>query len=158
MQCEFFILYTVFLFDVTYYAWFSVCAQLASGELAVSGDQWLLLVYIKGAYDPEVPWDGLFRNELLIWVSCTYLFLTCIYCLFWCEQAFKHIITSSSSVEKEVRATRSGNTCIHVMTCVTMASLAYIATQIHLPVTPFLHYTADHMTAPLCTVFLLCLL
>src|ERR1700724_4788047 len=70
-----------------------MCAQLASGELAVSGDQWLLLVYEKGAYVPEEPWDGLFRNELLIWVSCTHFFLTCIYCLFRCEQAFKHIFT-----------------------------------------------------------------
>jgi hypothetical protein len=135
-----------------------VRVQLASGELAVSGDQWPLLVYEKGAYVPEEPWDGLFRNELLVWVSCTHLFLTCIYCLFRCEQAFKHIFTSPSSVEKEVKATRSGNARIHGMTRVTTASLAYIATQVRLLVTPFLHYAPDHMAAPLCTVFLLGLL
>src|ERR1700724_65070 len=126
-----------------------MCAQLASGELAVSGDQWPLLVYEKGAYVPEEPWDGLFRNELLVWVSCTHFFLTCIYCLFRCEQAFKHIFTSPSSVEKEVRATRSGNARIHGMTQVTTASLAYVATQVRLPVTPF--HAPDHMAAPLCT-------
>lgn len=45
-------------------------------------------------------------------------------------QTFKHIFTSPSSVEKEARATRSGNARIHGMTCVTRASIAYIATQV----------------------------
>jgi hypothetical protein len=49
-----------------------------------------------------------------------------------CPQAFKHIFTSPSSVEKEVKATRSGNARIHGMTRVTTASLAYIATQVRL--------------------------
>ncbi|KAF8337286.1 hypothetical protein F5887DRAFT_830303, partial [Amanita rubescens] len=44
-------------------------------------------------------------------------------------QAFKHIFTSPSSVEKENKATRSGNARIHGMTRVTAASLAYVATQ-----------------------------
>jgi hypothetical protein len=47
-------------------------------------------------------------------------------------QAFKHIFTSPSSVEKEVKATRSGNARIHGMTRVTTASLAYVATQVRL--------------------------
>jgi hypothetical protein len=47
-------------------------------------------------------------------------------------QVYKHIFTLPSSVEKEMRATRSGNTHIHGMTQVTTASLAYIATQVHL--------------------------
>jgi len=101
------------LFDMTYQTWFSVCAQLVSGELVVSGDQWPLLVYEKGVYDPEEPRDGLFRNELLIWTSCTHLFLTHICCLFWSEYAHKHIFTSPGSVEKEVKTTRSGNAHIH---------------------------------------------
>ena len=46
------------------------------------------------------------------------------------SQAFKHIFTSPSSVEKEVKATRSGNARIHGMTRVTTASLAYMATQV----------------------------
>ena len=45
-------------------------------------------------------------------------------------QAFKHIFTSPSSVEKETKATRSGNACIYGMTLVTTASLAYVATQV----------------------------
>jgi len=50
-------------------------------------------------------------------------------------QAFKHIFTSPSLVEKEVKATRSGNARLHGMTHVTMASLAYIATQVHFTAT-----------------------
>ena len=45
-------------------------------------------------------------------------------------QAYRHIFTSPSSVEKEVKATRSGNAHIHGMTRVTPASLAYIATPV----------------------------
>jgi hypothetical protein len=47
-------------------------------------------------------------------------------------QAFKHIFTSLSSVEKEPKATRSGNARIHGMTKVTAASIAYVATQVFL--------------------------
>ncbi|KAF8313931.1 hypothetical protein F5887DRAFT_895973, partial [Amanita rubescens] len=85
-------------------------ANLISGQLAVKGDQWPLILYAKQEFDPEDPWDGLFRSELLVW-------------------AFKHIFTSPSSVEKENKATRSGNARIHGMTRVTTASLAYVATQ-----------------------------
>ncbi|KAF8342369.1 hypothetical protein F5887DRAFT_1215964 [Amanita rubescens] len=85
--------------------------KLASGELGVRGDQWPLMLYAKQQFDPEEPWDGLFRSELLVW-------------------AYKHIFTSPSSVEKEVKATRSGNARIHGMTRVTTGSLAYIATQL----------------------------
>lgn len=45
-------------------------------------------------------------------------------------QGYKHIFTSPSSVEKEPKATRSGNARIHGMTHVTPASIAYIATQV----------------------------
>ena len=45
-------------------------------------------------------------------------------------QAYKHIFTSPSSVEKEPKATRSGNARIHGMTQVTPASIAYVATQV----------------------------
>jgi len=53
-------------------------------------------------------------------------------------QVFKHIFISSSSVEKEVKATRSGNARLHGMIRVTTASLAYIATQVHF--TAMFHY------------------
>ncbi|KAG6907310.1 hypothetical protein DXG01_009429 [Tephrocybe rancida] len=46
------------------------------------------------------------------------------------EGAFKHIFMSPSSVEKENKATRSGNARIHGMTSVTPASIAYVATQV----------------------------
>ena len=45
-------------------------------------------------------------------------------------QAYKHVFTSPSSVEKEARATRSGNARLHGMFQVTPASIAYIATQV----------------------------
>ncbi|KIM72996.1 hypothetical protein PILCRDRAFT_81461, partial [Piloderma croceum F 1598] len=43
--------------------------------------------------------------------------------------SYKHIFTSPSSVEKEPKATRSGNARIHGMKQVTPASIAYVATQ-----------------------------
>ncbi|KAF8226633.1 hypothetical protein L208DRAFT_1300992, partial [Tricholoma matsutake] len=91
---------------------FSVHEKLSSGEMPVHGDQWPMLVYTDQEYDPKNPWEGLFRSRILVW-------------------AFKHIFTSPSSVEKEVKATRSGNAHIHGMTRVTTASLAYVATQLH---------------------------
>ena len=59
-----------------------------------------------------------------------YPFVRNLYILTLSGQAFKHIFTSPSSVEKEVKATRSGNARLHGMTHVTTASLAYIATQV----------------------------
>ena len=46
------------------------------------------------------------------------------------SQAFKYIFTLPSSVDKEPKATRSGNARLHGMTKVTPASFAYIATQV----------------------------
>jgi hypothetical protein len=85
--------------------------KLRSGEMAVSGDQWPLFLYHGYNYDPEDPWNGLFRSMLLV-------------------SGYKHIFTSPSSVDKEPKATRSGNARIHGMTRVTPASIAYIATQV----------------------------
>lgn len=45
-------------------------------------------------------------------------------------KTFKHVFTSPSSVEREAKATRSGNARIHGMTRVTRASIAYVATQV----------------------------
>src|ERR1700691_4872362 len=52
-----------------------------------------------------------------------------LYSINWRMQAYKHIFTSPSSVEKEPKATRSGNARIHGMTQVTLPSIAYVATQ-----------------------------
>jgi hypothetical protein len=47
-------------------------------------------------------------------------------------QSYKYIFTSPSSVEREAKATRSGNARIHGMTRVTPASIAYVATQVNM--------------------------
>ncbi|KAG1891596.1 uncharacterized protein F5891DRAFT_1131556 [Suillus fuscotomentosus] len=84
---------------------------LKSGETAVSGDQWPVFLYAGYEYDSEDPWKGLLRSEILIF-------------------GYKHVFTSPSSVDKEPKATRSGNAYLHGMKCVTQGSLAYIATQV----------------------------
>ena len=45
-------------------------------------------------------------------------------------QAYKHIFTSPSFIEKEPKAMWSGNAHIHRMMQVTPASIAYVATQV----------------------------
>jgi hypothetical protein len=47
---------------------FSVREKLSSGEMPVRGDQWPMLVYADQEYDPEEPWEGLFRSRILVWV------------------------------------------------------------------------------------------
>jgi hypothetical protein len=47
----------------------SIKTKLTSGEMVVSGDQWPIFVYHGEQYDPEDPWNGLFRNSLLVSVS-----------------------------------------------------------------------------------------
>jgi hypothetical protein len=44
----------------------STKAGLRSGEIAVAGDEWPIFLYDNSVYDPEHPWDGLFRNGILI--------------------------------------------------------------------------------------------
>ncbi|KAG1894617.1 uncharacterized protein F5891DRAFT_1254956 [Suillus fuscotomentosus] len=85
--------------------------NLRSGELSVCGDQWPIFLFAHHTYDTEDPWCGLLRSRLLV---C----------------AYKHIFTSPSSVDKEPKATRSGNACLHGMNSVTIASIAYVATQV----------------------------
>ncbi|KAG2059466.1 hypothetical protein BDR06DRAFT_979970 [Suillus hirtellus] len=89
-------------------------AKLQSGEIIVTGDQWPLFLYANYHYDPEDPWNGLFWSALL---------------------AYRHIFTSPSSVDKEPKATRSGNARIHRMTQVMLPSITYIAMQIQFALT-----------------------
>ncbi|KAG1900034.1 uncharacterized protein F5891DRAFT_1128737 [Suillus fuscotomentosus] len=72
---------------------------LKSGETAVSGDQWPVFLYAGYEYDSEDPWKGLLRSKILIF-------------------GYKHVFTSPSSVDKEPKATRSGNAYLHSMKCV----------------------------------------
>jgi hypothetical protein len=85
-----------------------------------------MFLYAGYQYDPEDPWKGLLRSEILIFVSSIFddKVLNLSYL-----QGFKHVFTSPSSVDKEPKATRSGNASLHGMKSVTRGSLAYIATQ-----------------------------
>ncbi|KAG2097499.1 uncharacterized protein F5147DRAFT_747452 [Suillus discolor] len=85
--------------------------SLKSGETAVRGDQWPMFLYAGYVYDSEDPWGGLLRSEILV-------------------SGFKHVFMSPSSVDKEPKATRSGNAYLHGMKSATKGSLAYIAMQI----------------------------
>ncbi|KAH6870999.1 hypothetical protein BKA70DRAFT_1379527 [Coprinopsis sp. MPI-PUGE-AT-0042] len=86
--------------------------QLRSGEIVPTEDQWPRFLYQNHILNPEDPWEGLFRGGLLV-------------------SAFKHVFTSPSSVNsKEPWATRSCNARIHGMQSVTVASIAYIASQV----------------------------
>ncbi|RDB14922.1 hypothetical protein Hypma_016219 [Hypsizygus marmoreus] len=90
----------------------TIKAKLRSGEMIVRGDQWPKFLYPDIQYDPEDPWAGLLKSQLLV-------------------SAYKHVFTSPSSVEAdESKATKSGNARIHGMKSVTPASIAYIATQV----------------------------
>ena len=102
--------------------------KLQSGELAVPGDQWPVFLYHGYTYDPEDPWNGLFRSALIVFVSLRRL--SVLKLVLTMSKAYKHIFTSPSSVEKEPKATRSGNARLHGMTKVTAASIAYVATQV----------------------------
>ncbi|KAG1866328.1 hypothetical protein C8R48DRAFT_747584 [Suillus tomentosus] len=80
--------------------------SLKSGETAFCGDQWPMFLYAGYGYDPNDPWKGLLRSEILIFIK-----------------------------DKEPKATRFGNTYLHGMKSVTKGSLAYIATQIQFSLT-----------------------
>jgi hypothetical protein len=97
--------------------------------MLVCGDQWPIFLYAHHAYDPEDPWCGLLRSRLLVYVSAHSFFRYFIHYRVF-SQAYKHVFTSPSSVDREPKATRSGNARLHGMNSVTIASLAYIATQV----------------------------
>lgn len=48
---------------------FRVKSGLLSGELVISGDMWPRFLYQNFEYNPEEPWEGLFRSGLLVRVS-----------------------------------------------------------------------------------------
>ncbi|KAG1777572.1 hypothetical protein EV702DRAFT_969467 [Suillus placidus] len=99
--------------DPCYVSVFWTKENLQSGKMLVCGDQWPIFLYTNHVYDPEDAWCGLLRSRLLIY-------------------AYKHVqvFTSPSSVDREPKATCSGNARLHGMNVVTLASLAYIATQV----------------------------
>ncbi|KAG2142776.1 uncharacterized protein EDB93DRAFT_1088748 [Suillus bovinus] len=90
--------------------------NLQSSELLVCGDQWPVFLYAHHTYDTEDLWCGLLRSRLLV---C----------------AYKHVFMSPSSVDREPKATQSRNACLHGMNSATVASIAYIATQVRFALT-----------------------
>ena len=101
-------------------------AKLEGGELEISGDQWLIFLYEDYHCNISNPWNGIFHSKLLVNVSII-CFVTPANHQF---QVYKHVFTSPSSAEKEIKVTQSGNTHLHGMTSVTPTSITYIATQV----------------------------
>lgn len=123
--------------------------KLRSGELHIRGDQWPIFIYAGYTYDGEDPWNGLLRSPLLVCVSHVMLPFDGVDRI---TQAYKHIFTSPSSVDKEPKATRSGNARIHGMTCTTPGSIAYVATQVyfHHNLMDFHDHNANRYLGPIC--------
>jgi hypothetical protein len=48
--------------------------KLRSGEMIISGDQWPVFLYHGYNYDPQDPWNGLFRSALLVAVRFVLIF------------------------------------------------------------------------------------
>ncbi|KAG1717813.1 hypothetical protein EDB19DRAFT_1899786 [Suillus lakei] len=86
--------------------------NLKSSETAVHGDQCPMFLNAGHVYDPEDPWTGLLRSEILIFMR------------------FQAHFMSPSSVDREPKAMHSGNAYLHGMKSMTKVSLAYIATQV----------------------------
>lgn len=55
---------------------FRTRSKLQSGDMIVPGDQWPIFLYEEYTYDPEEPWKGLFRSQLLVQVRLARLPLT----------------------------------------------------------------------------------
>ena len=122
--------------------------------MMVSGDQWPIFIYQGYSYNVDDPWNGLFRSAILISVSYHFGFSWVLVDSLITSKAYKFVFTSPSSVEKEPKATRSGNARIHSMTRVTPASIAYIATQVW-TFTTLMHYPGYWcLSGSVCTEFL----
>jgi hypothetical protein len=61
------------------------------------------MLFVNQEYNADNPWEGLFRSQLLVWVSILSAQSSLSSLDF--TQAFKHIFTSPSSVEKKVKTT-----------------------------------------------------
>ncbi|KAG1766101.1 hypothetical protein EDD22DRAFT_774429, partial [Suillus occidentalis] len=61
-------------------------------------------------------------------------------------QAYKHIFMSPSLVDKEPKAMWSRNACLHGMNSVTIASIAYVATQVQFALSSSLVFSWTNTT------------
>lgn len=89
----------------------------------------MAIVFVSGVW----LWsrNGLFKSTLLIFISNSLPTPSLFYLYSKLCQAYKHIFAFPSSVDKELKATRSSNAYIHRMSKVTLALIAYVATQVH---------------------------
>lgn len=111
--------------------------KLRSGELTVSGNQWPIFLYRSYQFDANDPWKGLLQSSILVKVSQLFFQTTLSLIQLYYYKTYKHIFTSSSSVEREAKVTKSGHAHIHGTTKVTHASIAYAATQVCLFILSF---------------------
>ncbi|KAG2093353.1 uncharacterized protein F5147DRAFT_747948 [Suillus discolor] len=100
-------------------------AKLDWKDAEYSGDQWPIFLYAHHTFDADDPWCGLLRSRLL---------------------AYKHVFTSPSSIDKEPKATQSGNARLHGMNSVTIASIAYVATQVRFAISSSSVFSRTHTT------------
>ncbi|KAL4066577.1 hypothetical protein J3A83DRAFT_4359987 [Scleroderma citrinum] len=103
--------------------------KLMNSQIQVAGDQWPIFLYANYTYYSEDPWNGLHTSE---WPPCFGESCDPIIVLLLFNhpnQAFKHIFTSPSSVDQELKVTCSSNAHLHGMQIVTKASIAYVAIQ-----------------------------
>ncbi|KAG2069415.1 hypothetical protein BDR04DRAFT_1021556, partial [Suillus decipiens] len=109
-------------------------------KLLVCRDQWPVFLYAHHTYDAEDPWCGLLRS-----------FAFTLYIVFY--QAYKHVFTSLSLVDREPKAMWSRNACLHGMNSITVASMAYIATQIQFALSLSLVFSRTDMVTDLETFY-----
>jgi len=57
---------SLFIFLCVFLTASRIKEKLRSGELAVPGDQWPVFLYRDNLYDPNNPWNGLFRSSILV--------------------------------------------------------------------------------------------
>lgn len=121
------------------------------------GDQWPIFLYKNYKYERALPWKGLLKSEILVRVSMS--IFSYLHHPLMTLQAYKYIFTSPSSVLQEATSTRSGNARIHGMTEITLASIAYIATQVSSrPQLYLVLFINIANTGPICAVLDICIL
>lgn len=54
----------------------SIKEKLRTGEMHVRGDHWPYFLYADLVYNPDDPWKGLLRSQLLVTVSPHHLYLS----------------------------------------------------------------------------------
>ncbi|KAG6905071.1 hypothetical protein DXG01_005285 [Tephrocybe rancida] len=109
--------------------------KLGTGEKIVAGHHWPIFIYSNLKFDPNDPWKGLLRNELLIKVNSLQLHV--IAPSSRVPEGFKHVFIAPSAADliDGSTTTRSGNARIHGMKEVTKASIVYVATQVRFALT-----------------------